>query len=162
MEWDHSSLPTCTKILLNFLLLLSSLFFILPLLPPSPTHSGFTQGKKRDERRGLPCYSSIDFILTSSHCLPIPCSKEYWLFYLMSHLFLSLHHCFFFTCNKSISLGSSPILTLHFPLKSRSFFKAQLKYEFCPKVSWICQVRTNHLFPNVSTIVITLKWQVIL
>lgn len=53
----------------------------------------------------------------------------------------------------SLSLGSSPILTPHSPLNSSSSFETQLKYQFCPEVSWICQVRTNHLFFSSSTMI---------
>lgn len=35
--------------------------------------------------------------------------------------------------NLSLSLGSSPVLTPHSPLKFKSTFKAQLKYQLCPK-----------------------------
>ena len=64
--------------------------------------------------------------------------------------------------NFSIFLGSSSVLTAYSPWKFKSTFEAQLKYQFCPQVSWICQVRTNHLFLHAPTMAMRLEWPVIL
>lgn len=107
-----------------------------------------------------------DFILTSSLRLPILCSSHTqsicYLFH-KSWLFLSLCHFSFLHLQWiSLSLGSSPFLTPYSPLKFKSTFKAQLIYQFRPAVSWICQVRTNHLLLRAPAMAMMLEGRVIL